>query len=1153
MKTISIMLFVMMFPGLIAQEPVFLKDFTTSGADAFRYEPEIEGFTVNNQFLFLVDDGRHGEELWRTNGTEAGTQLLKDIFPDEQSSYIKLLAVIDNTLYFSASDDEHGNELWISQGTASGTQLVEDINPGGAGGIGQAAVLNDMLIFTANGPQGTELYRSLGSAASTFLLKDINPNSTAAGIPFSSSARLLTAAGSNIFFAANDGTNGTELWKTNGTGAGTILVKDINPGPGSVNIDQIKTAGNLIYFEVNGLELWRSDGTEEGTFFLADIAETGTSIQFMEAVNGIFYFIVRESNVVRNLWKSDGTAEGTTKVGSDINTREFVLFNDLLFFKGNNKLWRADGLAEVEVSNVNPQGEWAAAGNILYFNANGTGSGNAIWKTDGTTENTTLVKEVTSAGYMDIQHLQAAGDKVYFVAETQEFGNELWASDGTEEGTFMLIDAVPGEDDGFATYYDVSYGVIGDKLLFAGSDKAHGRELWKTDGTIEGTQLVKDINPRSQDIQLSSNPISFNEQVYFMTEAGLWKTDASAENTGLMHELNYASGLNEFNGKMYFTAESGDLSRTIWISDGTAEGTQPLFDTLSGTNNLFLFQQNLPKMNGILFFMGRNSEYGFELWKTDGTAEGTAMVKDINPGEESSLNSFGDNSYVVTGGTLYFSADDGISGNELWKSDGTSDGTVPVSDINPFGSSACNFFCAFNGAVYFSATDGTAGRELWRTDGTTEGTYLVRDINPDSGNGLSFDSFIAFNDMLYFPATDGVFGKELWRSDGTEAGTTMVKDIYPDQDAFSRSSNPRNFTLFGNSLLFIANTSDGSTIWKTDGTEEGTQPAMELEVTSATGLYATGNQLFFVVNDGEQGLELWRAEAGPDNPVTVKDIISGSRGSQPIIHGYHSGSLYFTAIDDLHGRELWTLSPYDIQVSIGAETGGLCDPGDTITFVAEVMHADNPVTYEWYLNDLLVENEDGEVYASAGFSDGDEVKTLIIAGIGTWVVKDSIFSGSVEINFSIPLAELVVSGNTLTANEGAEYQWFLDGAPLPDISRSITINQSGAYQVEVTNEIGCSSLSDEITLIISSTENEILAGNVRLYPNPVTTHLFIDSGIQEQFIVQIFDIKGKLITREVINPLEDCGITMPGSMPAGMYVIRIQGEKNVIQHKFIKQ
>ncbi|WP_445175776.1 ELWxxDGT repeat protein, partial [Microcoleus sp.] len=198
-----------------------------------------------------------------------------------------------------------------------GFTLFKDINPGtDDSGPKDFFNFNNTLYFAAAGDatNGTELWKSDGTAAGTVLLKDINPGTN------SSDPRKFINFNNTLYFTARDATNGYELWKSDGTAAGTVLVKDIYPGTFSSDLDynNFINLNNTLYFKArdvtNGYEVWKSDGTAAGTVLLKDInpgEDSGIYYGDLFNFNNTLYFAARDATNEFELWKSDGTAAGT--------------------------------------------------------------------------------------------------------------------------------------------------------------------------------------------------------------------------------------------------------------------------------------------------------------------------------------------------------------------------------------------------------------------------------------------------------------------------------------------------------------------------------------------------------------------------------------------------------------------------------------------------------------------------------------------------------------------------------------------------------------------------------------------------------------------------------------------------------------------------
>ena len=445
--------------------------------------------------------------------------LVKDIYPgigdygSANSSYPRDLTEFNDQLYFSANDGENGGELWVSDGTTEGTQLVKDINLGSDGSFpADLSEFNNQLYFSAfDDKNSRELWVSDGTTDGTQLVKDINRGSSYGG---GSYPRNLTESNDQLYFTAFDEKNGTELWVSDGTTEGTQLVKDIFPGRGPVGYDyspygydryfspdNLTEFNNKLYFSAddseNGDELWVSDGTTEGTQLVKDINPGGDYYNdsypsYLTEFNNKLYFRADDGENGAELWVSDGTTEGTQ------------LFKDINPGRGRSYL--------IDLTEFNDQ---------LYFRASDGENGIELWVSDGTTEGTQLFKDINpGSGGSDPRNLTEIDNQLYFTAFDEKNGTELWVSDGTTEGTQLVKDINPGSGGSSDNLTEID-----NKLYFTANDGENGTELWVSDGTTEGTQLVKDINPGSSPYGYvnGSNPSDLTEidnQLYFTANDG---------------------------------------------------------------------------------------------------------------------------------------------------------------------------------------------------------------------------------------------------------------------------------------------------------------------------------------------------------------------------------------------------------------------------------------------------------------------------------------------------------------------------------------------------------------------------------------------------------------------------------------------------------
>lgn len=887
------------YDGYISSESEWQTNGTSSGTTHFSL-PAAKGgfptrFTPDGDKEFFVElYSNKGPELWQSDGTIAGTAEVKS-FP-ENSDLISMV-VLHQTLYFLLVTDYSHYALWESDGTSPGTRLVAKLPESvpyydfyAHDALDGGAVAGGTAIFAGLDLPGRD----------AAFLNNVAPK--------------LVIVGFHMFFIAGSHATGEELWISDGTPAGTHLVKDIDPGSDGSYPQSLMPLENQLLFVagdgVHGRQVWESDGTAKGTSMITNILHENPN-SLIRSGNRVFFVaqnacmtwsgVCHASNIGPALWVTDGTAKGTTEIKSTDNRTHQSLANftslsdtnspDLLFTVNG---WR-DGPDKLPNGNLK-----------THFSQE-------LWTSNGASAGTHMVKDIYPGNTSNIAEITVVPTiptaTAFFVAADGAHGRELWRTDGTTSGTRLVKDINPGPGSS-----NIS-GLIGVdlggqyQLLFGADDGSHGPQLWSSAGTAQGTNMLKFINrntassnpydltplnggldffaqgpanPKSEHVttnlyrvsgpashlQIIPRPSGQITDFASMGTVGVYlcgfqkhafdicRIGSSRSDTGFVTRVVLPANTQRPYQFEFRVVGAGDhvfilSTRRVWVTDGTPAGTKLIEILPNGSTDNW---GPVATQGNTLYFTVERNKVPQQIWETNGAAAGTTQLAIPRLTQ--------DRGYVedmkATPRSLFISVYQPDTGDVFWLGNGTSGGMHQVVALRQATS-----MTEVGNRIFFVGDEGVHGAELWTSNGTIKGTNIVRDIRVGVG-GSNIQNLTSYNNgtvngAVLFSANDGHHGQELWTSDGTTAGTEMIADLQPG----TRSSSPYDFTPFDDAMFFIAyKQGDGWSLFDTNGTTTGThmvRPLLGLQSYQISHPTVAGGNLYFTAYDSAHGTELWVA------------------------------------------------------------------------------------------------------------------------------------------------------------------------------------------------------------------------------------------------------------------------------------------------------
>src|SRR5450631_2330772 len=566
-------------------------------------------------------------------------------------------------------------------------------------------------------------------------------------------------------------------------------------------------------------------------------------------------------------------------------------------------------------------------GNLVYFTAqpknSPTPGGAALFKTDGTTAGTTQVAPIDGIGVLTSITVGtlfiSAGTTSYFLANTTAAGQEIWVTDGTGAGTHQVADLYPGG----AGLSPSLLGLIGTDLIFAESVSDNTMQLFRTDGTAAGTHPLSTFASSQYGILAESAVVDGKFYTAFESnlsccQPDLWVTDGTAggtvqidSNEGFPFHLQ-PSSLRPFGNELALLTNAENTGTELSVVDATTNALT-ILDLAPGPGSGASFGSTIAAMDSFILSLRGDANNGLHLYRSDGTLAGTTLVMDMGTGVQFSQLS---QNIVVTrvGARAIFQSENAQNGPQLWGSDGTAAGTVPLigTPNGPSGFYIQPLIGVVGTHAYYGVYSGSQFQVV-ATDGTVAATHILTDVGTldpsTSGDGVLSTTQVAGDDTLTFiyVLSSSSGSKHLY----AYAPQTNVATHLVDSTLIDSGEKP---LAFGGKLFFMgSDATNGVQPWVSDGTVAGTH----ILLTNGTDVAPVAvNDTASSANDAAVTIDVIANDTDSDGTIDPTSVQIASQPGHGVVSTTATGSVVYTPTAGYSGSDSFTYTVKDDQGAV---------------------------------------------------------------------------------------------------------------------------------------------------------------------------------------------------------------------------------------------